>query len=128
MDTVAGRTFKVKRSEFPLTITVAPKNTSGSRATTVIVGHVREVKDGVEVDERDVDVNDDEGVISYEIEAPESAGSLDMVQTLLGFFANSEKDTARFEITISTSRGEQVTTSIRNPTFNPGTANLKFQI
>jgi len=128
MDTLAGRTYKVKRSEFPLSITIAPKDTSGNQATRVIVGHIREVKDGVEINERDPDVTDEEGVISYDIPAPQSGGKVEMVQTLLGFFAKTEEDKARFEITIATAGEEQATTSIRRPTFNPGTAVLKFQI
>jgi hypothetical protein len=128
METVAGRTYKVKRSEFPLSITVAPKNTSGNRATTVIVGHIREMKGGAEIHERDADVTDEEGVITYDIPAPQSSGNVEMVQTLLGFFATAEKDNARFEITIATAGRAQATTSIRRPTFNPGAAILKFQI
>jgi hypothetical protein len=128
METVAGRTYKVKRNEFPLTILIAPKNSNGNKATTVIVGHIRAVKNGVEVDERDADMDDEQGVLSYQIDAPQSDGSLDIVQTLLGFFADSEDDSARFEITIQTAGGDRATTSIRRPTFNPGTANLKFQV
>jgi hypothetical protein len=40
METVAGRTYKVKRNELPLSVTIAPKNTSGNRATMVVVGHI----------------------------------------------------------------------------------------
>ena len=127
METVAGRTYKVKRNEFPLSITIAPKNTSGNRATMVVVGHIREIK-GSQIDQRDANVTDAQGVITYDIGAPQSAGTVEMVQTLLGFFATAEKDNARFEITIATSRGEQVATSIRRPTFNPATASLKFSV
>ena len=42
-------------SEFPLSITIEPKNTTGNAATTVIVGHIREIKNGDEIDERDAD-------------------------------------------------------------------------
>ena len=128
MKTLAGRTFEVKRSEFPVSITIAPRNTNGNRATSIIVGHIREVKNGVEVDERDADIDDGQGILSYDIEAPQSTGGLDIVQTLLGFFADSESDSAKFDITSATSGGEGTTTSIRRPTFNPGTANLKFQV
>jgi hypothetical protein len=128
MDTVAGRTYQVKRSEFPLAIAIVPRAAGRNPATNVIVGHIREVKDGVQVAERDPDVNDDQGIISYPIAAPQSAGAADMVQTLLGFFAGTDKDDARFEITITTAGDEQARTSIRKPTFNPGTANLKFQV
>ena len=127
METVAGRTYKVKRSEFPLSITIAPKNTSGNRATMVVVGHIREIK-GSQIDERAAAVTDAQGVITYDIGAPQNAGTVEMAQTLLGFFATAEKDTARFEITIATSRGDQVPTFIRRPTFNPGTATLKFLV
>ena len=128
MDTVAGRTYKVKRSEFPLSITIARKNASDNQATTVIVGHIREVQGGVEVNERDAVVADEQGVITYDIPAPKSRGSVDVVQTLLGFFANREQDNARFEVTIATSGQQEATTFIRRPTFNPGAATLKFQI
>jgi hypothetical protein len=128
METVAPRTYKVKRSEFPLSITIARKNTTGSAATTVIVGHIREMKNGVEVNERDAGIDDAEGILTYEIAAPQSGGSVEVVQTLLGFFAKAEKDNARFETTIETPAGEKATTAIRRPTFNPGTATLKFQV
>lgn len=129
METVAPRTYKVKRSEFPLSITIAPKNTTGNAATTVIVGHIREMKNGEEIDERDADIDDAEGIMTYEIAAPQSTGSVDLVQTLLGFFAKNEIDSARFEITIATSTGEKAPpTAIRRPTFNPGAATLKFQV
>ena len=129
METVASRTYKVKRSEFPLTVTVAPKNTTGNAATTVVVGHIREMKDGVEIDEHDAAIDDAEGILTYDIAAPQSTGGVDLVQTLLGFFAKNEKDNARFEITIETSAGDKApSTSIRRPTFNPGTATLKFRI
>ena len=128
METVAPRTYKVKRSEFPLSITIAPKNTTGNAATTVVVGHIREMKNGEEIDERDADIDDAEGVVTYEIAVPLSTGNVDVVQTLLAFFAKNEKDNARFEITIETSTGETAPTAIRRPTFNPGTATLKFQV
>lgn len=128
METVGARTYSVKRSEFPLSLTIAPRNTTGSAATMVIVGHVREVKDGVELDERDAEVSDDEGLITYQITEPRPAGRLAIVQTLLGFFAKAERDNARFEITIKTSTGELARTAIRRPTFNPGTATLTFHV
>jgi hypothetical protein len=128
METVAPRTYKVKRSEFPLSITIAPINTTGNAATTVIVGHVREIKNGTEIDEHDPDVDDSGGIISYEIAAPQSTGSVDVVQTLLGFFAKAESDKARFDITIESHAEDRAITSIRRPTFNPGTATLKFQV
>ena len=128
METVAPRTYKVKRSEFPLSITIAPKNTTGNAATTVVVGHIREMKNGEEIDERDADIDEAEGVVTYEIAVPLSTGNVDVVQTLLAFFAKNEKDNARFEITIETSTGETAPTAIRRPTFNPGTATLKFQV
>jgi hypothetical protein len=128
VETVAARTYKVKRSEFPLSITIAPKNMTGNPATTVIVGHIREMKNGEEIDERDADIDDQEGIITYDIAVPQSTGNVDIVQTLLGFFAKNEKDNARFDITIDTSAGEKATTSIRRPTFNPGSGILKFQV
>jgi len=129
MQTLAPRTYKVKRSEFPLSVTIAPKNTTGNAATTVIVGHIREMKSGEEIDERDVDIDDAEGIMTYQITPPQSTGSVDLVQTLLGFFAKNEKDSARFEITVETSTGETAPpTAIRRPTFNPGTATLKLQV
>ena len=128
METLASRTYKVKRSEFPLTVTIAPKNTTGNAATTVVVGHIREMKTGEEIDEHDAAIDDAEGIVTYDIAAPESTGSVDLVQTLLGFFAKNEKDNARFEITIETSAGDKASTFIRRPTFNPGAATLKFQV
>lgn len=128
MDTVAPRTYNVKPKEFPLEVTIAPKNTTTSTATTVVVGHVREMKNGVEIDERDPEIDDAEGIVTYAIAPPESNSPVEIVQTLLGFFATAEKDSARFEITIQTSAGDKATTSIRRPTFNPGTATLKFQV
>jgi hypothetical protein len=128
METVAPRTYKLKRSEFPLSVTIAPTNTTGNAATTIIVGHIREMKNGVELDERDAVVNDDEGILTYDIAAPHSTGSVEVVQTLLGFFAKPEKDTARFEVSIRTAQEDTASTAIRRPTFNPGTATLKFQV
>jgi hypothetical protein len=129
METVAPRTYKVTRSEFPLSITITPKNTTGNAATTVIVGHIRETKNGEEIDERDADIDDAEGIITYDIAVPQSTGTVTMVQTLLGFFAKNETDNARFEITIETATGDKAPpTAIRRPTFNPGTATLKFQV
>lgn len=129
METLAPRTYKLKRKECPLTITIAPRSTTGNAATTVIVGHIREMKNGEEIDERDANVDEAEGIRTYEIAAPQSVGSVDLVQTLLGFFAKSENDSARFEITIETSMGDKAPpTAIRRPTFNPGTATLKFQV
>ena len=128
MERLANRTFKLKRSEFPLAITIVKKSTTESQATTIIVGHLREVKNGVEIEERDPRITNRDDVITYEIKAPQSTGSVEIVQTLLGFFATAEKDTARFEITIATSGGQQEPTAIRRPTFNPGVATLKFQV
>jgi hypothetical protein len=128
METVGPRTYKVKRNECPLSIMIAPKNTTGNAATTVIVGHIREVKNGVELDERDVDVDDREGILTYDIAAPHDAGRIDVVQTLLGFFATAEKDNARFAITIQSAQGATVSTAIRVPTFNPAAATLRFQV
>jgi len=129
METLASRTYKVKRSEFPLSVTIAPRNTTGSAATTVVIGHIREMKNGEEIDEHDAEVDDAEGILTYGIEAPQSGGSVDLVQTLLGFFAKNEKDSARFDITIETVAGDKAPpTAIRRPTFNPGTATLKFQV
>jgi len=129
METLAPRTYKVKRSELPLSVTIAPKNTTGNAATTIVVGHVREVKNGEEIDEHDAEVDDTAGILTYEIATPQSAGSVDLVQTLLGFFAKNEKDNARFEITIESSAGDKAPpTAIRRPTFNPGAATLKFQV
>ena len=127
METVAPRTYKVKRSEFPLAVTIAPKNTTGNAATTVVIGHIREMKNGTEIDERDADADDAEGLSTYDITAPQNAAT-EIVQTLLGFFSKNEKDSARFEVTIETSTGEKTLTSIRRPTFNPGAATLKFQV
>ena len=128
METVGPRTYKVRRSEFPLSITIAPKNTTGSAATTVIVGHIREVKNGEVIDEREADVDDTEGIITYDIAAPQSTGAAEIVQTVLGFFAKNETDDARFVFTIEATSGDKATTAIRRPTFNPGTATLKFQL
>jgi hypothetical protein len=129
METLASRTYKVKRSEFPLSVTIAPKNTTGNAATIVVIGHIREMKNGEEIDEHDAEVDNAEGILTYEIAAPQSTGGVDLVQTLLGFFAKNEKDNARFEITIETSAGDKAPlTAIRRPTFNPGTATLKFQV
>jgi hypothetical protein len=128
METLGPRTYKVNRSEFPLSITIASRNTARNPATIVIVGHIREMRNGEEIDERDPDTDETDGIITYEIAPPQSAGKVDIVQTVLGFFATNEKDEARFDIRIETSAAEQVTTSIRRPTFNPGTATLKFQV
>lgn len=93
------------------------------------MGHIREMKNGEELDERDADVDEAAGIKTYEIAAPQSVGSVELVQTLLGFFAKNENDGARFEITIEASTGETTpSTAIRRPTFNPGTATLKSQV
>ena len=128
MTTLAGRTYEVKRSEFPLQITIAAKNASGHAGTTVIVGHIREVQNGVEVDERDATIHRTETVITYRIDPPKTTGQLDIVQSLLGFFAKTEPDDARFDIVIQPSTGQAVSVSIRRPTFNPAIAALKFQV
>jgi hypothetical protein len=128
MKVVGPRTYDVTRAELPLSIVIAPKNTSGSKATTVIVGHVREVKGGVELDERDVKVTDRQGVKSYDIAAPSASGSVDVVQTLLAFFASTEKGDARFDVIITSARGDTATTAIRVPTINPSAATLKFHL
>jgi hypothetical protein len=111
-----------------LTVTIQPKNTTGNAATTVVIGHVREMKNGVEVQEQDVEVDDSEGIITYEIAAPQSRSSVELVQTLLGFFAKAEREDARFAIAIETAQQDRAQTSIRRPTFNPGTATLKLQV
>jgi hypothetical protein len=128
MKTVAGRTYELTHAEFPLAITIVRTNTTGNAATTVIVGHVREMRNGVEIAERDVQIDNAQGIVTYRIDAPVSAGAVTMVQTLLGFFATAEGDTARFDVTIETPAGARARTSIRRPTFNPGTATLKFQV
>jgi hypothetical protein len=63
-ETLASRTYKVKRSEFPLSVTIAPKNTTGNAATTVVIGHIREMKNGEEIDEHDAKADDVEGILT----------------------------------------------------------------
>lgn len=127
MTTIAPRTYRVALGEFPLTVTVTPRNTGGHAATTVIIGHVREVRDGVELSETDVIETQQDGVVTYDIGAP-SAPPSDVVQTLLAFFATQETDAARFDVKVSASSGDTARTSLRRPTINPSAATLRFVV
>lgn len=127
MKTIAPRTYQVTLGEFPLTVTVTPRNTGGHAATTVIIGHVREVKDGVEISETDVVETEQGGVLTYEIGTP-SAPPSDVVQTLLAFFAKKEPDAARFEVAITTAGGDTARTFLRRPAINPNVGTLKFTV
>ena len=50
----------------------------------MIVGHIREMKSGQVIDERDADEDNADGTVTYDIGAPQSSGSVDIVKTLLG--------------------------------------------
>ena len=129
MTVIGPRKYEVTRGEFPLAVTIARRNAGTSAATTVIVGHVRVVKNGAVQSALNPALSTDaNGTISYRIPAPTAAGALTVTQTLSGFFAAAAPDEGRFEIAVTAASGDAVRASIRKPTLNPSVAHLTFVV
>lgn len=128
MKTVGLRTYSVGHGEFPLKVEVTAARLPANRA---IIGHPRVSRNGVLVERLEPTVVEDQAAfaIRYEIPLPDDAPtSFDLTQTIDCWFNTNCPADARYVILIRSKNGDEVNTTVRVPTLNPGAANLAFQV
>ena len=120
------RTYELKAADFPVTVRVRAKNL---RECVVVVSDAHVMKGAEEAERIGIDVVEEESALSksYRLEAPDVKAPCDIVQSIHGWFGKKPADTARYEISIAGSGGDEFTTGINVPTIDPGIANLTFQ-
>jgi len=128
MTTVGPRTYRIARSELPLSVVVRALNLAANRA---IVGDLRYSRQGQLFARVEPKVTEDQDALeqTYAIDQPEDAPAThDITQTIEGWFDEKAPASARYQLTIRATGGCQATTFIRVPSLNPGVANLAFQV
>lgn len=124
------RTWQVKKPDFPIAIVIRARNLD---ACDAVVSAVQVVKGGALVAQLPVTLAADGALSSegltktYGIKKPAQKPPSDLIQTITGWFGKDAPDNASYEITITSAKGDAVTTSIGVPSIDPGIANLAFQ-
>jgi hypothetical protein len=128
MKTVGLRTYSVTQAELPLQIAVTAFRLPANRA---IVGHPRVSKDGVLLERLEPVVVEDVAALSIQFKIPLPAApppSFDISQTIDCWFTDNCPADAKYQIVITSTNGDEATTTVRVPTLNPGVANLAFRV
>jgi hypothetical protein len=128
MKTVGLRTYSVGPAEFPLEVEVTANRLPANRA---IIGHPRVSRNGVLLERIEPTVVEDQAALAirYEIPLPDDAPtSFDLTQTIDCWFGPNCPADARYVIVVRSKSGDEVSTSVRVPTLNPGAANLAFRV
>jgi hypothetical protein len=128
METVGLRTYKLSKSELPLTIEVRAHQLPTNLA---IVGHPRVARDGVLLERLIPTVTSDAPTTTLRFQIPlpaQAPAAFDITQSIDCWFLSNSPGDARYVIAIKAANNTEVTTTVRVPTQNPGVANLAFRI
>lgn len=126
MTKIAGRTYRVSATDFPIQVDVVAENLPLCQA---VASNVQVVRGGAVVSSFPVRVNDDPAnlAIHYAIPLPAEQPPVDLVQVVGCFFPDPAPGGALYEFTITAAGGEVEKTEGSAPTLNPRNVTLTFE-
>jgi hypothetical protein len=128
MQTAGLRTYRITVAELPLRIEVTAIKLPANRS---IIGNLRVSKNGVLQERIPVQVVEERDALKNRFEIVQPAvvrTPFDLTQTIECWFKDNASADARYQIQITSTNGDEVTTAVRRPTIDPGVANLAFQV